>query len=176
MNVQDIGPVALSIGLAIIIVAVMAMILSQMAPQTYVEIPIVNDSFSHSTLAGVGANATNVTLTTVGYGMKSGTLIVRWYSNTTLNTTTLTTGNYTLLSGINGIVEVEAISAWNTSGDKIDFSYTYDDAGASTSTITAGLSALSVFGDWFGIIVIVAVAAIILGLVMLFRASASGST
>jgi branched-subunit amino acid ABC-type transport system permease component len=40
--------------------------------------------------------------------------------------------------------------------------------------IGKGLDALNVFGDWFGIIVIVAVAAIILGLVMLFRTTASG--
>ena len=39
--------------------------------------------------------------------------------------------------------------------------------------IGKGLDSMSVFGDWFDIIVIVAVAAVILGLVMLFRRSAS---
>ncbi len=37
-----------------------------------------------------------------------------------------------------------------------------------------GLDSMSVFGDWFDIIVIVAVAAIILGLVMLFRRTQRG--
>jgi len=40
--------------------------------------------------------------------------------------------------------------------------------------LTKGLDAMSTFGDWFNIIVIVAVAAIILGLVLLFRGTFSG--
>lgn len=42
------------------------------------------------------------------------------------------------------------------------------------SVLTKGLEAMGTFGDWFNIIVIVAVAAIILGLVLLFRGTFSG--
>jgi len=64
------------------------------------------------------------------------------------------------------IISVVSLVLGNMQDQVNDTSTAYD-------IIGKGLDAMSVFGDWFNIIVIVAVAAIILGLVMLFRGSAN---
>ncbi|MFP4019075.1 MAG: hypothetical protein ACLFUH_07475 [Bacteroidales bacterium] len=169
LTIGDIGPIASTLGVAIIIISVIAMILASMAPQTYVATEVTNESHS-LTLPG------NLTVDNVEKGIESDSETLYFWDDSESTATELDeTDNYTVTSYDDGKFEVKDISDYSeTDGDTINIDYAYLSAGTATSVLTAGEGALEVFADWFSIIVIVSVATIILGLVYMFRRQSGG--
>lgn len=166
LSVGDIGPIALSLGVAVIIISVVALVLGTMTPQTYQETAVTNETF----------NATSDPYTlTVSHASDSDfvelTDATVYKTSDYLNSTSeLADSAYNISDSEAGTIELS--TSVDSGNEAID--YKYDEETTSTGILTKGKDAMSTFSDWFNIIVIVAVAAIILGLVMLFRGSSRG--
>jgi hypothetical protein len=155
LSVGDIGPAAMSVGAAIILVAVVSMILTNFTSSTYLATP-----------AGViwDGTAGNTTLTVQG-GLVSYTVY-----NDSAAALVLTEGaNYS----VNGATGLLYVYSGQTSTNMCN--YTYDAYTDATSVVSSGMSANKLFADWFSIIVIVVVSVIIIGIVMLLRTAGGGS-
>jgi len=150
-GVGDIGPVALSMGAAIIMVAVVALVLVAMEPQTYESQLVFNQTFD------------NVTDLSLGYGLVSFTV----YADELQTGDPLTADNYTYTSA-NGTLQVTDATAKGGGGLSLE-SVNYYRMGASVATgiLAEGAVTISILADWFGIIIIVVVAVIILAMVMM---------
>jgi hypothetical protein len=158
LSIDSIGPTALSIGVGIIIVAVVSLVLATMIPATYDE----NHLYSNYSFT---ANDTN--LPTIDHGDVS---ILAVYNNTeqTGMAGVLDT-DWHYYANNNTLHLISADFKDNTAHPYKSVQYTYTAYTNATSIVDEGLTALTSFADWFGIIVIVVVAVIILSLVMLLR-------
>ena len=167
LGIDDLGPLALAIGVAIMIVSIVAMVLAGFIPSTYVERTITSETHNSS-----GTIPETVTLTTVEGGIITGSISI---SATDFVTGTVNNSIvYNVISLTAGTLNVTNAHWINHTADYYTVNYTYDGFGNSTAILQKGLVAMSNFGDWFGLIVIVAIAVIILGLVLLLRGRPGG--
>ena len=162
LSIGDIGPIALTLGVAVIIISVVSLVLGTMSSQTYQTAIVENETF-------------NATATDYDYTVEKASdadfvevTMAQGYETDAQNTEV----NTMILDAEAGKLNFEYSSDPTSTTQSVY--YEYDEETTSTNIIDKGLESMSVFGAWFDIIVIVSVAAIILGLVMLFRGSARG--
>lgn len=163
-GIKDIGPIALSLGIAVIVISVVAMILGQMGPQTYMDRNVPNETFN--------ANSDPYTYTVNRTSEKDFVDLtkVTCYESTSQDTE-LSDNDCNISDAEAGKVK---ISTTVDSGDE-SLEYNYAEETQATSVVEKGEDAMATFGDWFNILVIVSVSAIVLGLVMLFRGTTGGT-
>lgn len=144
----------MSFGIAVIVIAVVALFLANFQAQTY-----------SSTVAGViwNGSAGNTTLLVEG-GIGSYTVY-----NDSSEGLTLTEGTHFSLDQTTGLLYVYSNQ---TSTNMCN--YTYSATTNTTYVVIKGLSAMTTFADWFVVIVIVIVSVIILGIVLLLQKLGGG--
>lgn len=165
LGVKSIGPYATVILIAIMTVVVGTLILAAMQPMTYRNVAVTNE-YHNST----GTVPETVTLTHCNNGLYGNAVIDKKDNDT--NTVTrmgLTTAgaNYTVLSTATCMFNMTAATYINETADTYWFNYTYKTDTNATSVIRKGVLAMSSFADWFGILVIVFIAVIVISLVMM---------
>jgi len=153
----------------VIVVAIGAMIVSNFVDQTYSATSVTGETHNSS-----GTTPETITATNVDGGISGVSASATDHETST--TYSLTSGtNFSIIDADAGTINMSTINAYiNTTADYYTLNYTYDKNTNATTTANAGLSALADFGDWFAIIVVVAVSVIILGLVMLLRNFSGG--
>jgi len=159
LSIGDIGPIALTLGIAVIVISVVSLVLGNMVPQTYDALSVTNETFNatsdpYTYTVNEAGDTTFVELTDVTCYSDAGSTAL---ADSACNVTDAGAGDVKLSTTVD-------------SGDEA-VDYDYDEETTATSITDKGLTAMETFGDWFNIITIVAVASIILGLVMLFRSS-----
>ena len=151
MNVQNIGPIALSLGIGALVLAVMVMVLAGFIPSTY-QTSLTNTTF-----------ATNFTQLDSNKGWVE---VVGVY-----NTTNSTAGfklpatNYT----INGTyyLNITDIATMNIAQTHMVL-FNVKAVSNSTNVVTKMVIALGTLADWYPIIIIVICAVIVITLIMYF--------
>lgn len=137
----------MSVGVAIIVVGVVALFLGQFLPATY-----------QTATAGViwNGSAGNTTLTVQG-GLGGVTV----YNDSSQGLTLAEGEHYTLTAGL--------LYVFSNATSTNMANYTYSAYTNATSVISSGQTAMRTFADWFVVIIIVVVSVIILSLVMLLK-------
>lgn len=147
MDHRSIGPASLSIGMGILVVAIVALILANVQTSSYTS-TTTNATFYNETSVAVEGGITAYLV----------------YNDTTRNDQ-LPTTNYTF-STTNGTVLILDNTIKNEAGPR-EIVWTRDAYTNATSVLSKGTIAIESLADWFNIIVVVVAAVIILGLVFL---------
>lgn len=165
---EDVGPLALSIGMGIIIIALVATILPGFLPATYTSTAVTNETINSS-----GSVPETLTTTNREGGISG---VVIYTKNTEYGDTIklLPAANYTILSSTAGTINVTAATDMNSTNDQYNVSYTYQAYGNATEVVHTGTGAIVDFADWFAIIVIVVVSVIIIGVVLMLQRAGGG--
>lgn len=162
VGVKNIGPYALGLMIAIVLVAIGAYVLSVMAPTTYLATAVLNEA--HNSSATVPET---VTLTYCINGLVGTPTVVQLDNATGTQYALTATTNYTVLSSTACTLNITSAGRVNSTGDRYTVNYTYNADTNATYVLNSGLNAFSTFADWFTIMVIVLVAIVIIGVVML---------
>jgi len=162
LSINDLGPISLAVGIAVIILAVTSMVLANMQPNTYASSSVDNETF----------NATSDPFTyTVSKASDADfhqLTSVTCYESTSQSTEQ----TCTILDAELG--EVNVSGTVDSDDESIDYDYEYE--GAAFSTLGKGLDAMNTFADWFNILILVTVSAVILALVTMLKGSMGGRT
>ena len=150
IGINDIGPLALGIGVAVIVVSIIALILAQMIPATYLDRTVNNHTFD------------NTTTLSVGHALKSWSV----YNDTTQLYAELPAANYTVYTN-NGTLIMHQEDDYILGLESVNYVYNADSN--ATYTTNLGLAAVITISSWFSLVVIVVVAVIILSLVLMLR-------
>lgn len=163
--INSVPKYVLSLGMAVIIIAVMALVLVTMAPSTRMQQFIDNETFASGT-----SNTTY--LDQFGYeGTTIDTLYV--YNNTQQNYAPVPATNYTYWSN-NGTLELKD-TPLRSNGQIKTVDYYYTGWTNATYITYKGAAAVVSFADWFTIMVVIVVAVIILLLVMMVGRQTGGT-
>jgi hypothetical protein len=161
IGINDIGPVAISLGVAIISIAVIALVISMMRPASYTTVNVGNYTFAYPT------NVTTLPATNCIMSNDNGCVLlsIAVYNATTQASTSLQDVNYYIYYSNNLSLQLNQTSLMNAPLKSV--AYTFTGGTNATSVLTSGGTALTIFADWFQILVIVIIAVIILALIML---------
>lgn len=155
ISIESIPALALGIGTAIIIVAIIALITTSMIPSSYMTLTNNNYTVYHPTNVTQIPNGNLITLYTVAvFNTTAQTYAAVPATNYTYNSTNLT-------------LQLLDTGLMNSPGRSVVF--TYLASTNATAILSKGALALTSFADWFGILIVVVVAVIILGLIMFLR-------
>ena len=161
-SVADIAPIAVAFVIIGIVVSMGALIMTNMISSSYTDTAIVNE-----THASGGSLPETVTVSHIDGGLKSGTDTIYVHDADTSSDYLLTRGtNYTVISYDTGQFNITSCPYINSTSDQYKISYTYQANTTATSTLNTSISALKDFSSWFSILVIIIIAAIIIGIVM----------
>lgn len=158
---QNLGPFALSLGLLAITVGAVALVLAAMQPAAYAELDVTDETQVPSKPL-----PTNVTVEKASdpnfEGLEENSVTVVFEDGSANSNTTLSESqNYSVFKD-DGIIEYDTVTGYNDSEDQFFVDYTWLDSDTTShSVIGDGLNAMSDFGGWFGILVIMGVITII---------------
>jgi hypothetical protein len=150
---DDLGPLATTLLVIVVTVAVGAVMLGQFKDTSYLEQSITNETFNATSDPFIyevsdASNSDFVELESA-----------QAYSSTSQNTkvtTTLVNSTHVNVSGV----------SLDSTDESLDYTYSYETTG--TNVVRQGLDALSTFGDFLPVIVIVGIGAVILAMMRVF--------
>lgn len=161
-GVKSLGPMALAIVSLTIIVSLGAVVLAQMQPTAYNEVTVDGETHQPSDTL-----PTNFAVTNVGQGLveNSETLYLDG-SGDGSNLIELAKGtDYKVVSYEDGEFELQdstALSSYNTTeGDEIVADYSYEERSNANTVFDKANSAIQTFADFFTVIVVIGVAAVL---------------
>jgi len=160
-GIDDLAPVALAMVSLAIVVGIGAVVLVEMEGSSYNNVQVLNENSqpggplpaNYSLSEASGSDFVTVTSTTVVIEDASAS------SNVTLEQGT----DYVLYED-QGTIEVQSSPggvSYDDTSDSFYTDYSYDEEGQATSILGDGQNALSTFGDFFQVLVVVAIAAVI---------------
>jgi hypothetical protein len=150
---ESLGPLATTILVVVVTVAVGAVMLAQFTSASYLEETIGNETFNATSDPFIyevndASNADYVEIRSAQAYEST--------SQSTQATTELVNDTHVNISGV----------ALDTGDESLEYTYTYETTG--TGVVEQGLDALSTFGDFLPVIVIVGIGAVILALMRVF--------
>lgn len=154
MDIRDLAPLAIVIVIIAIMAGMGAVVLNNMQGQVYTANTAVNETFNatsdpyeHTTSHASDSDFYQLTDLTC-------------YTNVS-QAVKLTGTNCNISDASAGKIKIsEAVD-----GDTESIDYNFETSNTATGTISDGVSALADFSSWFGIVVLVVIAAIIIGIV-----------
>lgn len=157
MKISDLAPLAIVFVVLAIVIGMGATILTEMEDDTWESLTETNESMG---------NITSVPHTYTVDDASSDAEFEELTSVTCYNDTANSgTETCSILSASDGTVNVTT----NTDDTENDYiTYTYDRDSTASNTIDDGVSALSDFSGWFGILVLIIISSIVIGIVTKF--------
>jgi hypothetical protein len=160
-GIDDLAPVALAMVSLAILVGIGAVVLVEMEGSSYNNVDVVAESSqpggplpaNYSLSEATGSSFVTVTSTDVVLEDASASTNV-----------TLEKGTDYVLYEDEGTVELQSTPggvSYDDTSDTVYTDYSYDEEGQATSILGDGQNALSTFGDFFQVLVVVAIAAVI---------------
>ena len=161
-TVADIAPIAIVFVILGIVLSMGAIIMNNMVSSSYTDKSVINE-----THASGGSLPEVITVSHVDGGLKSGTDTIYVHDADTSKDYLLTRGtNYTVVSYDTGQFNITSCPYINSTSDQYKISYTYKANTTATSTLNTSVDALKDFSSWFSVLVIIVIAAIVIGIVM----------
>ena len=154
MKIADLAPLAIVMVVLAIVIGMGATILSEMEDNTWESLTETNESMG---------NITTVPHTYTVSDASSDTEFEELTSVTCYNDSANSgTETCSILSASDGTVNVTT----NTDDTENEYiTYTYDRDSDASNTIDDGVSAMSDFSGWFGILVLIVIASIVIGII-----------
>jgi len=157
--VKQLGPLALAVVSLVVIIGIGSVVLAELTDTSYDTVDVTNETFNAT------SNPYNYTVSDAGNSdfvqLESATV----YESTSQSST----GNVTILDAEAGKVNVEV--AEDAPDESLE--YSYSEKNKATGILGSGQDALSTFGDFLTVIVVVGVASIIFLLLGVLRKSGS---
>lgn len=157
-NISQIGVIAMSLIVAVIVLGLGATILDKIqTTQTVNTGSHANDSCTYTT---------NNTICTLSAGNSISSTVVVWNQSTLVNL-----GNYTVSGDTVTLTEIDTEDGpmnWSFATGGVNISYDYTLGGSAYNASGYGLSGMVTLAEFVPTIAIVAVAAIIIGIIMVF--------
>lgn len=166
MKLEDLGPAAITLIVVATTIGTGAIILSETQQVTYTDNFVENET--HTTNLS-STDSEKITVNNVKKGVERDSEVIYDPYNPG---TTLTEGeNYSVINYRNGEFNITNYYENKDAQQDIAFNYTYHTTNTESGVVQQGLDALDTFGNFFTVLAIVVIGAIVIGLLMTFRGS-----
>lgn len=168
---NDLVPFALALVSIAIVVAVGTIVLVEMEPSTFTDEDYNNEAHQPTDTDGINSTHGFEQYTLDNHGQKVKSLTVDYQDQSAGTNTTLTGGgtNYTLNSNT-GEVNVTDVDSYDSStGDKFFNDYTAEETTEGTSVLRKAVDAFDTFAEFFIVLVVVGIAAVLFVLLKVMR-------
>lgn len=170
-GVKSLTPLATSLVILTMVVAVGGIMLTQFQPASYI------NNEDTETITSSGSVPETIQVSDVGVGLDKDSETIKLYDNATETNYTLDQGDdYTVVSYETGEFEIQeadvdgdGTNEIDSTGDEYHVEYVYNTEGTASNIIDQGLSALDTFGSFFTVIIVVGIGAVLLLLLQVFR-------
>jgi hypothetical protein len=162
-EISDLGPFAMAFVVIAVVLAMGSLIVTEVSEETWESTAVTFETHNISAASGLQ----NVTLTNVENGIVSGSYTLTLEDSVEGQQTFTASTNYSVTLST-GVVNITSCPICNDTADVVNASYSYNADTAATNVTDAGIDAFDEFSGWFDILVIIVVAALIIGVLIYF--------